>query len=486
MRKIATALAVLLLALVIVVTIRTVRFKPVKRETTSESLSPVGNDSLLAVHLAGAIRFPTVSMQDSGPALAPMRALHAYLADTYPHTYATLAHEVVAPANLLFKWTGADTTLEPIVMMAHMDVVPVEEGSESNWTHSPFSGDIADGFVWGRGSLDDKVGVLSSLEAVEALVTKGYHPRRTVYLAFGDDEEVEGHGAAAIVALLKSRGVHPLVAIDEGSGIVRGIIPNIARPVGLIGVAEKGHMSVRLTVRSAGGHSSMPPAQTAVGVLAQAIDRLEKHPLPARLDGAVAEMLGELGREMPLGSRIAMANLWLTRPLVISALSRSAATNATLRTTTAPTMIQGSPKENVLPIRAQAIVNFRIIPGETPATVLEHVRKVVDDTSVAIAFAEPPTPPSLVSSTRSAAYRTLARDIAALEPSAIVAPSLVIGATDSRQYAGYARDVYRFLPMQIGPADLDRIHGTNERIGVRDYARGVAFTTMLLVHLTAQ
>jgi carboxypeptidase PM20D1 len=486
MRKIVAALAVLLLALVAVVAVRTVRFAPVTREAGQRVALPPENDSLLAAHLAGAIRFPTISMQDSGPALVPMRALHAYLAQTFPRTYETLTHEVVGPANLLFKWAGTDSTLEPVVMMSHMDVVPVETGSESGWTHPPFSGDIADGFIWGRGALDDKVGVLGTLEAVEQLVLQGHHPRRTVYLAFGDDEEVEGHGAAAIVALLKSRGVHPLVAIDEGSAIVRGVIPNISRPVGLIGVAEKGHMSVRLTVQGAGGHSSMPPARTAVGVLARAIDRLETHPLPARLDGAVAGMLAELGREMPLSSRIAMANLWLTRPLVIQMLSRSPATNATLRTTTAPTMIQGSPKENVLPIRAQAIVNFRIIPGETPETVLEHVRKVVDDSAVAIALAEPPAPPSPVSSTTSTPYRILARDIATLEPNAIVAPSLVIGATDSRQYGGYARDVYRFLPIRIGPADLDRIHGTNERVGVHDYARGVAFMTLLISDLSAR
>ena len=486
MSKIVAALAVLLLALAIVVAVRTARLAPVARDARQQVALPPQNDSLLAQHLAGAIRFPTISMQDSGPALAPMRAFHAYLAQTFPRTYATLGHEIVPPANLLFRWAGTDSTLEPIVMMSHMDVVPVEAGTESGWTHPPFSGDLADGFVWGRGSLDDKVGVLGAFEAVEQLVARGHRPRRTVYLAFGDDEEVEGHGAAAIVALLKSRGVHPLVAIDEGSAIVRGVIPNITRPVGLIGVAEKGHMSVRLAVQGAGGHSSMPPARTAVGVLARAIDRLETHPLPARLDGAVAGMLTELGREMPLSSRMAMANLWLTRPLVIRMLARAPATDATLRTTTAPTMIQGSPKENVLPIRAQAIVNFRIIPGETPKTVLEHVRRVVDDTTVSIALAEPPSPPSPVSSTTSAAYRTLARDIAALEPDAIVAPSLVLGATDARQYAGYARDVYRFLPMRIGPADLDRVHGTNERIGVHDYARGVAFTTLLISHLSSQ
>ncbi|HEV7706470.1 MAG TPA: peptidase dimerization domain-containing protein, partial [Gemmatimonadaceae bacterium] len=194
----------------------------------------------------------------------------------------------------------------------------------------------------------------------------------------------------------------------------------------------------------------------------------------------------QIGREMPLGSRIVMANLWLTRPLVIRSMSSAAATSASLRTTTAPTMIQGSPKENVLPIRAQAIVNFRIIPGDTPESVLEHVRSVVNDTSVVITLAEPATPPSPVSSTTSDTYRTLARDIRVLEPDAIVAPSLVVGATDSRQYGGYARDVYRFLPMQIGPADLERVHGTNERIGIHDYARGVAFTTLLISDLSSQ
>ncbi len=486
MRKIAAALAVLLLALAVVVTVRTFRFTRRAHDSRLGGALPAVNDSILASHFAGAIRIPTISRQDSGPDLVPMRALHAYLAQTFPRTHATLTHEVVAPANLLFTWTGTDTALEPVVMMAHMDVVPVETGSENAWTHPPFSGDIADGFVWGRGTLDDKVGVFSTLEAVEALVAKGYRPRRTVYLAFGDDEEVEGHGAAAIVALLKSRRVHPLVAIDEGSAIVSGIVPGVSRPAALIGLAEKGHMSVKLTVTGAGGHSLMPPARTAVGVLAQAVTRLEEHPMPAHLDGAVAGMLGELAREMSLGARIALANLWLTRPLLIAQMSKSPVTDASLRTTTAPTMIQGSPKENVLPIRAQAIVNFRIIPSETPENVMEHVRTVVNDTSVALALAEPPAPPLPVSSTTSASYHTLARDIAVLDPEAIVAPALVLGATDSRQYGGYARDVYRFLPVRMGPHDIDRVHGTNERIGVHDYARGVAFMTLLISDLSSQ
>lgn len=486
MRKFPAALAVLLLALVVVVTVRTVRFVPYPVSAAVRDALPAENDSLLAAHLAGAVRIPTVSYQDSTPQLVQLRALHAYLAQTFPRTHAALSHEVVGDASLLFRWAGSDSALEPIVMMAHLDVVPVEAGTESVWTHAAFSGDIADGFIWGRGTLDDKVGVLSTLEAVEALVMRGVHPRRTVYLAFGDDEEVAGHGALDIVELLRSRGVHPLVAIDEGSAIVQGIVPGIARAVGLIGIAEKGHMSVELTVTAAGGHSSMPPPQTAVGVLAQAIDRLEKHPLPARLAGPTAAMFDHLGREMPLAPRIAMANLWLTRSRVLHQMAASPTTNASIRTTTAPTMIRGSPKENVLPIRAQAIVNFRIISGDTPQSVLSHVRSVVDDPRVSITLSGQPIPPSPVSSTTSAAYHTLEGEIHAFEPNAVVSPSLVIGATDSREYGGYARDVYRFLPVRLGPEDLDRIHGTNERIGVHDYARGVAFMTNLIAKLSAQ
>ena len=486
MKKFAAFLGVLLLALVIVVTVRTIRFVPSPGDTSVVAPLRVQNDSLLADHLAGAVRIPTISYQDSAPRKTALAAFHAYLERTFPRTHAALAHEVVGDANLLFKWTGTDSTLEPIVMMAHMDVVPVEPGSERDWTHPPFSGDIADGFIWGRGALDDKLGVLSALEAVEALLAEGVRPRRTVYLAFGGDEEVAGRGATDMVAVLRSRGVHPLVAIDEGSAVALGLIPGTSRPVGLIGVAEKGYASVELTVQGTGGHSSMPPAQTAVGVLARAIDRLETHPFKASLNDATAGMFDQLGRGMELPSRIVLANLWLTRPLLLRRLSSSPTTNAAIRTTTAPTVFQGSPKDNVLPIRARAIVNFRITPGETPETVLQHVRNTVDDPRVAIAFAGTPAAPSPVSSTTSASYLTLARTIRALEPDAIVGPSLVVAGTDSRHYAGFARDVYRFSPISLREADLARIHGTNERVGVHDYARSVAFMTRLIRDLSAQ
>jgi carboxypeptidase PM20D1 len=486
MKRIAISLGLLLLALAAVVAVRTIRFKPLSSDTGATAPLVSKNDSALAEHLAGAIRIRTVSYQDSTPRRAALAELHAYLARVFPLTHSTLEREVVGDGSLLFKWAGTDATLEPIVMMAHLDVVPVEPGSERAWTHPPFSGAVADGFIWGRGTMDDKSGVVSLLEAVEQLIGEGVRPRRTVYLAFGGDEEIAGRGATDVIAVLRSRGVRPLVAIDEGSALVHGVIPGTSRPIGLIGVAEKGYASVELSVAGTGGHSSMPPPQTAVGVLAHAIDRLESHQMRARLNSASAEMFDRVGREMSLPYRIVMANLWLTRPVLLRMLSSAPTTNAGIRTTTAATVIQGSPKDNVLPIRARAIVNFRIVPGETPDDVLRHVRTTVDDPRVAIRLSGNPNPPSPVSSTSSGSYRILARTIRALDPEAIVAPSLVIGATDARHYAGYARDVYRFLPLPVGPDDLARIHGINERVGVRDFGRAVAFMTRLVRDLSAQ
>jgi carboxypeptidase PM20D1 len=264
------------------------------------------------------------------------------------------------------------------------------------------------------------------------------------------------------------------------------MIPGTKRPVGAVAVAEKGYGSIELSVKGVGGHSSMPPRETAVGVLAHAIDQLEQNPFPAKMNGATAAMFDHVGRELAWPARMAMANLWLARPLVLHMLAKTPATDATVRTTTAPTMMQGSPKENVLPVRATAIVNFRIAPGDTPASVLARVKSVINDPRVEAAFIGTPTEPSPVSRTDTEPYRILARTIRSLEPTAIVAPILTLGATDSRHYAGYARNVYRFLPNRVGKGDVARVHGTDERTGVHDYALSVAFMTRLIRDLSKE
>jgi len=428
--------------------------------------------------LAGAVRFPTVSHADRARIdRATFLAFHRYLADAFPRVHATLARETVNELSLLYTWPGTDPAAPPVLLLAHLDVVPVEPGTETRWSRPPFAGAVADGFVWGRGTIDDKGSVTAILEAAEALLAAGERPPRTVLLAFGHDEEVGGaDGAVAIAALLRARGVTPALVLDEGMAVVSGGIRGVAAPVALVGIAEKGNVSVELAVRSPGGHSSMPPGETGVGILARALVRLEEHPFPARLDGAARRLLEAVGPAMALPLRVALANLWLTRPVVERLLLREPGTAALVRTTIAPTMLAASPKENVLPIRPRAVVNFRIRPGETIAGVVEHVRRAVDDPRVELTVrGEAPGEPTAESPVDAPPFAALARAIGRVFPDAIVAPSLTIGMTDSRHYAPLTPHVFRFLPWRLAVEDARRMHGVDERLAVDGYEAGVRF-----------
>jgi carboxypeptidase PM20D1 len=353
MKRFLAALGVAVVLVAATTVVRAVRFTPhrtpVASATTLEPL-PGAVD-----RLAGAIRIPSVSPTDSAQRdSTAFRMMHAHVAHSFPRVHAALRREVVGRDALLYTWMGSDTTLPPVVLMGHIDVVPVEPGTEQRWTHPPFSGAIADEYVWGRGTLDNKATVLGVLEASEALLAQGFAPRRTVYLAFGADEEVGGQrGAAVIAALLRSRRVHPYFVVDEGGAVIAGVAPGVRAPVALVGIAEKGFTSVELIVRAEGGHSSMPPRSTAAGVLARAITRLEENPFPGGIRGAVAQQLDAFGREMSFGRRVIFANRWLFDGAIKRQLATSPATDAMLRTTTAVTMLEGSPKDNVLPSQAR-------------------------------------------------------------------------------------------------------------------------------------
>ncbi len=442
----------------------------------------------MAERLAMAVRIPTISLSPlkSDPAAiaqsrAAFDALHAYLQSAFPAVHAVLSRETlgdpaVPGAALLYTWEGSDRSLPPYLLAAHQDVVPVEAGSEGRWQHPPFSGQLADGFIWGRGTLDDKFNLIGLFEAVERLIKAGYKPRRTLYIGSGNDEEVGGSGAQAIAARLQARGVRLEFALDEGMALVQGILPGIKPPVALIGLAEKGSVTLEVAVNATGGHSSMPPLHTAAGLLAEALTRIEAHQLPARLSGAPRLMFEYIAPEMPPVLRLLLTNLWLFSPVVRWQLSQQPSTNAVLRTTTAITMLEGSPKENVLPQRARAIVNFRILPGDTVADVVEHVRRAVADPRVEVQIAGGSgREPSPTSSATAPAFVRIAQSVRDLFPDAVVAPSLMIGASDVRYYQGVADNTYRFMPIILQSDDLSRAHGTNERIAIADYARVVAF-----------
>jgi carboxypeptidase PM20D1 len=371
--------------------------------------------------------------------------------------------------------------------MGHLDVVPVEPGTEGEWQEGPFSGKIAGGFVWGRGAIDNKSAILGTLEAVEMLLTAGFRPTRTVYLAYGHDEEGGGAaGAREIAALLKGRGVELEMVLDEGGVISEGILPGISTPVALVGIAEKGFVSIELSARSEGGHSSVPPPQSTVGIVSAAIARLDKNPMPARLDGATRQLFDSVGAGFGLVQRAAFANLWLTRSLTLRTLAGSPATNAMVRTTAAATLFQAGTKDNVLPTAARAVVNYRILPGDSVDSVLAHVRRVVDDLRINIRIVGRfSSEPSAVSPTDSASFRILSNAIRSTTPNAIVAPYLVVVATDARYYAELTPNIFRFLPVHLSAEDLRRMHGTNERIAIRDYAHAIGTYRQLILDLAA-
>jgi carboxypeptidase PM20D1 len=483
MKKILGGLAafLLLLAAILVVHASTLR----SRQIEARPVTDLQVDARAAAeHLAAALRFRTVSRPDGQPAEpAQMAGLDGYLDQSFPRVHAALSREVVNGYSLLYTWRGTDPALAPVLLLSHLDVVPPETAGGRGWTVPPFSGRIAGGWIWGRGALDDKMGVVGALEAAELLLARGYRPRRTVLLAFGHDEEVGGHrGAAAIAELLRRRGVKPELVLDEGGLIGERLVPGLAAPVALIGTAEKGYLSLELAVRAPGGHSSMPPPHTAIGILAAALARLESHPMRARIAGATAESYAFLGPELPFGPRVFLGNLWLFEPLAVRVLEASPASNATLRTTTAVTIIQAGVKDNVLPPEARAVVNFRILPGDSIAAVEAHVRRTIADRRVQVSrYGTTATEPSAESPTAAPGFQLLARTVREVAPGVVVAPNLLSGATDSRHYATVLGVLpYRFVPMRLGAADLARIHGTDERLGVANFAEIVRFYAQLL------
>lgn len=482
-KRIVAVVVLLAIALAVVVVVRAAQFTPkVVHVSAATAFTPPDG---AVERLAGAVRIPTVSPSDSTQRdSAAFRAMHDYLARSFPRVYASLAHEVVGLDALLFEWKGSDASLSPVVLMGHMDVVPVDPPALPKWEHAPFSGDVDSGYVWGRGTLDDKATMMSHLESAEYLLTKGFVPKRTIYFAFGADEEVSGrHGAAEIAKLLQSRGIKPMMVLDEGGTVVNRGLPGVTRPIAVVGISEKGYATLALTVRGVGGHSSMPPRHTTAGILARAITRLEDNPLPASLGPEMAQLFDAAGREMAFSRRILFANRWLLNPVLVRFLAAAPSTDATMRTTTAVTMLEGSPKDNVLPGVARAVVNFRIVPGESAETIIAHVRRVVDDSRVDVTTVGTPTKPSKVSPTDDSVWTALDNTIRQIYPAAVVAPYMTLGATDSRYFNDLSAHVYRFTGAQIEIEDKDRVHGTNERIAIKSYLDGIRFSHQLILNL---
>jgi carboxypeptidase PM20D1 len=479
-KKILLTIFGLLLVLTTIILFKTFTFN--SRQTAVEGVTPLNIEPVSFNNLSQAIQIQTVSYdnpQQFKP--APFIALRNFLEKNYPLVKAKLSREIVNDYSLLYRWEGRNPALKPVVLLAHQDVVPVEAESLITWTEKPFSGLIKDGFIWGRGSLDDKIAVISIMESVERLLKEGFTPERTIYLAFGHDEEIGGHqGAEKISELLQSRKIKAEFVLDEGLSITEGVIPGLEKPAALIGIAEKGYASVELSVNIRGGHSSLPEKETAIGVLSKAIVRLTKKQFPARISPPVLSFFENIGPEMPFVNKVIFANLWLFKGLLISIFEKSAPGNATLRTTTAPTIFKSGIKDNLLPTEAKAVVNFRILPGETAGDVMAHIRKVVKDSRIQLSTVGATSEATPVSATDSAGYRQIEKTIRQVYPGIIVTPSMVLAGTDSKHYVNISPDIYRFLPIRLSSTDLSRIHGIDERIKTDNYRECVQFYYQLM------
>lgn len=491
-KKLLLGLLALLLLLAAAVGINTARKG--SRQLQVQPLTPVAVDAqAVAERLAEAVRLKTVSAhQDATLNADQFKALHTLLQTRFPKAHAVLQREVVGDLSLLYTWQGTDPKAKPILLLAHQDVVPVAPGTEGDWKQPPFSGAVADGYVWGRGAWDDKGNLMSQMEAVEMLVASGYQPTRTVYLAFGADEEIGGlRGAAQIAARLKSQGVTLDFVIDEGLLVLDGVVPGVRQPAALVGIAEKGYMSVVLRIAATPGHSSVPPLKgtSAIAMLSASLKRLDDEQLPAALQGVAFEMFDTLAPEMSGFSRVALSNLWLFGPLVQKQLEGAASTNAMLRTTTALTIVNAGIKDNVLPGRAEGTVNFRLLPGDTPDKVLQHMRsKVAAPEGQYELFAlEHGKPAELykVAPTASRQYATLNQTIREVFPDAVVAPGLMVAGTDSIHFGEISDHIFKFSPIRATSEDLKRFHGTNERLSIQNYQDAIRFYHRLIPQISS-
>jgi carboxypeptidase PM20D1 len=482
MRKnIFKAIGIILLLLMGVLLFNTFTYK--SKQIQLETIKPVVIDKTSIQHLSEAVKIKTVSYDEPSKFdSASFNSLIFFLKKTYPVADSLLNKKVINKYSLLYKWEGENPTLKPIVLMGHMDVVPADEGN-TKWEFRPFSGEITDTFVCGRGTLDDKVNVIGLLESVEMLMKENFKPKRTIYLAFGHDEEIGGeNGAKKIAEYLESQKVNAEFILDEGMVITKGLVPGIKKNVALVGVSEKGYLSLELSVDTEGGHSSMPAKETPIGILSSAIAKLEKNPMSPKITEPVQHFLDYVGPEMPFFSKLAFANQWLLKPVIISKYEASNTGNAIIRTTTAPTIFNSGSKDNVLPSLAKATINFRILPGETFADVISHVEKTIHDPRVKIKKIGHGNEAMAVSDINSEGFKQIEKSIKQIFNNTISAPTLMVGGTDQKHYSKISKNLFRFLPIAADSDDLKRIHGLNEKISIDNFKDIIRFYRQLIIN----
>ena len=470
---IIVALIALFLAVIL---LRAACFKPLPEEPLQGEIPQF--DAQKAIDdLQAMIRCKTVSDKDKTKEdEAEFKKLLNLLPKMFPNVYKTCTLHRPDPRALLFHWKGREEG-DPTVLMAHYDVVSVVE---ENWKKPAFEGIIENGVLWGRGTLDTKATFNGVLQAAEQLISQGFIPKKDIYLAFGGDEEINGNGAPAIVQWFKDHSIHPAMVVDEGGAVVENVFPGVSRPCAVVGIAEKGLMNVSFEVRGNGGHASSPPPHTAVGMLSAACVRMENHPAPRKLTAAAQGMFNVLGRHSTFVYKLIFANLWCFLPVLDLICKKSGGElNALMRTTCAFTTMQGSKGLNVLPPYARMTANLRIISGETVESVLDYIRKTVNDPQIEISLMEG-CDPSPVSQTDCEEWNQLSNAIRGTWENVLVSPYLMLACSDSRHYRDLSDKVYRFSAMALSKEERGSIHGNDERILLETIGKTVEFYLRLI------
>ena len=439
-------------------------------------------------NLSDAIKIPTIANRDESLVdWAPFDEFHAMLEKAYPLMHEKLEKQIISTRSLLYHWKSEYPEKEPIALLSHQDVVPVTPGTEDDWKYPAYSGEVAEGFLWGRGAIDMKNHLIGVCEAVETLLEEGYVPERDVYICFGHNEEVmaEGEicGADCMMRWFKERGIKLDSVLDEGGAILEAKVDKVIDGhLAGVGIAEKGHVDFEISVNAKGGHSSQPPKHSALGELSRIVCKLENNQFKAELTPQLYSLFNEIGKNTTYPVRCVMSNLPVLKPLITKICSEIPPVASMMRTTTAVTMANGSPAPNVLPQKATVNVNFRIMPGQTIEDVEAHIRKIAGP-KAEIRMVSGKNP-SKISPTDSRAFNAIREICKEMDPKAIVAPYLVMGGTDARNYEDVCDNIYRYSPFLMDTALLLTCHGTNERIPLTSLKDGVVFFKKYIRELT--
>ena len=473
-------LKIFLVGLIILIALLMVNTFSLKSTASAVSNTiDIPRDDTAALHLSEAIQIKTVSFGDTLPIdTAEFVKFRLFMERTYPLMHAKLEKQSFNQFSYVFKWTGKDSTKAPFVLMAHLDVVPVEAIAESKWTYPSFSGKIEQDTIWGRGAVDDKSSAIAIMEATEQMLKNNFIPERTFYLCFGHDEEIAGkRGANIISQWFKKKKINPAFVLDEGGMIDTEKFKDVQRPVAVIATGEKGFVNVDISVTIPGGHSSQPEKETAIDILNKAILKVREKQMPPIITAPVQSLLEKTAAEQSFAKRMAIANMWLFKSLIIGSMEENKQTNAMVHTTLVPTIVKAGIKDNVIPSIANATFNSRILPGQTSDDVVNFVRTAINDErvtvkkqTISLMEASSSTPSDHPS------FQMLESITQKIVPNVLVSPYLLIGATDSRYFRPFSNAVLNFTPMQ----NAKGFHGIDERIGVTDLSRMISFYKLVL------